>query len=300
LFTIAMAQPEEREAAFGLVFQYLDEEERGIRVANALLLVSTGELDPAGILVVREGVQLHGALVCLPLRGAGGLLWPPHVQAGPQHLSMENQLLQAGLSWLRSKGAKLVQALLRADETPLAGPMMRNGFNHVTRLHYLRHDLQGPASISPNLAAQTYSPANRSLFHDVLLRTYEGTLDCPELNGLRTIEEIIDGHQAQGEFRPERWWLVSDGPKPVGVVLATAIAEGQSWDLSYVGVVPEARGRAWGRKLTQLAIGAARTAGVGQITVAVDTRNRPAWNLYVALGFEPTGEREVFLNFFRA
>jgi len=300
LFTIETAQQEEHAAALWLAFQHLGEEEGGNRIANALKLVSSGELDPAGILVIRDGGQLEGALVISPLAGAGGLIWPPHVREGPQRSAKETELVQTGLAWLRSRGAKVVQAVLHGEEVPLAQSLVRNGFIHVTRLRYLRHDLPAPVSVLANLAVQTYSSADRGLFHEVLLRTYQGTLDCPELNGLRTIEEIIEGHQAQGEFKPERWWLAFDGKKAVGVLLTAANPEVQSWDISYVGVVPEARRGGWGRRLIQLAIAEARTAGASHLTVGVDARNHPAWNLYTALGFEPTGGREVFLFFWQA
>jgi ribosomal protein S18 acetylase RimI-like enzyme len=295
-FTIHTAQPEEREAALRLVFQHLELEEQDARVANALRLVSSGELDPAGILVLRDKDPLAGALLCLPLPGAGGLIWPPSVKESALRGEKENQLMQTALAWLRSKGVKLVQAILQDQEVQLAGPLLQNGFTHVTRLRYLRHDLQGPVSVPKELAVQTYSQANRGLFQEVLQRTYEGTLDCPELNGKRTVEEIIAGHQAQGEFRPEHWWLASDGSQPIGVLLTSA-DPAHNWELSYVGVLPTARRRGWGRRLTQLAIAEAQAAGAKHLTVAVDARNHPAWNLYISLGFEATGEREVFLRF---
>lgn len=298
LFTIEPAYPEEREAALRLVFDHLAEAEREVRVGNALHLVAAAELDPAGILVVREKSQIRGAAVALPLPGAGGLVWPPCVREGPLRAAMEDQLVQSALRWLQSKRVKLAQALFHADEMPLAKPLVRNGFTHVTRLRYLRHDLQGPVSLSNRITVQTYIADNRNLFHEVLLRTYEGTLDCPELNGVRTLDEIIAGHQAQGEFKPEHWWLAFDGAARTGVLLTSANPEAQSWDLSYVGVVPQARGKGWGRRLTQLAIDEARSAGATHLTVAVDVRNHPACNLYTAMGFESTGEREVFLYFF--
>jgi hypothetical protein len=46
--TIETAQPEEREAAFRLVFHHLADAECGVRVANALKLVAAGDLDQIG------------------------------------------------------------------------------------------------------------------------------------------------------------------------------------------------------------------------------------------------------------
>jgi ribosomal protein S18 acetylase RimI-like enzyme len=162
----------------------------------------------------------------------------------------------------------------------------------------MRHDLSLPAAASletDRLTYQTYGEGNRSLFHQTLLRTYENTDDCPEVNGARTIEEIITGHLAQGRHDPNRWWLALNGDQPVGVLLLTEMTEWRGWDIAYVGVVPEARRRGHGRVLTRKAIEAARAANMGQLTLAVDNRNRPAWNLYRHLGFDPYDQREVFL-----
>ena len=298
MFTIDRARSDERGAAFRLVFQHLAEEERNNRVGNALALVSSGELDPQGIFVARSDGTIQGVLVCLPLRGSSGLVWPPHVRPGPETAPMEDQLIREACAWLRGRGAKLAQAILASAEAAQATPLLRNGFNHITRLHYLRHDLDEPCPEPPlNLVFQTYKAHNRKIFHEVLLRTYEGTHDCPELNGVRSIEEIIDGHQAQGQFHPGRWWMALSGPRPVGVVLTVEIPEWQGWDLAYLGVIPEARRQGFGRALAQLALYEAKAAGATGVTVAVDCRNQPAWNLYASMGFEPGDTREVYLVF---
>jgi ribosomal protein S18 acetylase RimI-like enzyme len=147
---------------------------------------------------------------------------------------------------------------------------------------------------SDRLAYQPY-PADPARFQETLLRTYEGTQDCPEVNGVRTIEEILHGHRSQGRHDPERWWLASARGRPVGVLMLTELPEWNGWDVSYVGVVPEARGRGVGRELMARALLEARAAEVRQLTLSVDGRNRPAWNLYTRLGFEPFDSREVFL-----
>ena len=112
---------------------------------------------------------------------------------------------------------------------------------------------------------------------------------------MRNLEEVLEGHQAQGIHNPEQWWLALQANEAVGVLLLAEISESQGWDLSYVGVVPEARGRGIGRELTCKALQEARAAGATQITLAVDTRNRPAWSLYLDLGFESFDRREVYL-----
>jgi len=143
-----------------------------------------------------------------------------------------------------------------------------------------------------------FTPCDRAdagLFARTLEATYAGTLDCPEVNGVRTVEEIIAGHRCQGLHDPERWWLALDDGRPVAVLLATELPESDGWDLAYLGVVPESRRRGVGRQLTRKAILEAREAEAGQLLLSVDARNRPAWQLYRGLGFEPYDHREVYL-----
>ncbi len=128
-----------------------------------------------------------------------------------------------------------------------------------------------------------------------LQRTYEGTLDCPEVNGARTIDEVIAGHQAQGRFDPDRWWLALRDGQPVGVMLLSELAESNDWEVAYMGLVPEARRQGLGRQLLLQALHAARAAGVRSVTLSVDGRNHPAWQLYVGTGFVPYDRREVYL-----
>jgi ribosomal protein S18 acetylase RimI-like enzyme len=295
---IGPARPQELEAALRLIFRHTEGAEREHRVANAVDMVHQGELEAAGVVVARDRRGLRGALVCLPLAGASGLVWPPQVLAGPDRVEVEDQLVRHAAAWLRQRGAKLAQALLFPAEVSLAAPLERNGFRPITHLWYMRHDLDGrlpDTAADGRLWFQSYRDSDPALFHETLLHTYEESLDCPEVNGVRTIAEIIAGHQAQGRHDPRRWWLALDDDHPVGVLLLTEAPDGRGWDLSYLGVVPAARRRGIGRRLTAKAICEARAADRVQLTLAVDARNRPAWDLYRALGFAAYEERAVYL-----
>jgi ribosomal protein S18 acetylase RimI-like enzyme len=298
---VAPASADELGTAFGLLFQQLPEPYRQERVANALHLVRTGELDGAGVLTAHAGGALVGAVVCVALPGAGGLVWPPQVTGGGR-AAVEDRLLEHGLAWLRRRGAKMAQALLTVPEQPLAPALERNGLVHVTALWYMRRGLDLPAAYlraPPRLSYRGYEGGEQALFHETLLRSYEDSLDCPELNGVRTLEEILEGHRAQGRYDPSRWWLALEEGEPVGVLLLVELPDWNAWDVAYVGVVPEKRGRGWGRELMRKALCSACEPAAGrpvqQVTLSVDVRNRPAWGLYRSLGFEPFEMREVYL-----
>jgi ribosomal protein S18 acetylase RimI-like enzyme len=296
VLTIEPARPDEWEEAFRLLFRQ-PEGSREQRVANALRLVRSGELSPEGILVARFREGLAGAMICLPVPGASGLVWPPLVAAEPR-APIEDQLVGLAVAWLRRHGAKLGQSLLAPTEVALAAPLERNGFAHVTTLWYMRHDLKLPFALvraDDRLTYRCYADGDPDLFHETLLRTYEGTLDCPEVSGVRSLEEVLEGHRAQGAHDPRRWWLALDGGRPVGVLLLTALPEQEAWEVAYVGVVPEARRHGWGRELLHKALRAAHASEAGHLALSVDARNRPAWQLYLDLDFEAYDCREVYL-----
>jgi len=292
------ARPEEWSRALQLIFQHVPKEDRQTRINNALRLMRQGELDPAGVIVVPGNRSLLGAMVCLPVAGASGLVWPPQGAPGSAQREIEDQLLTYAIAWLRQRGAKLGQTLLAEEESHLSASLERHGFVHITSLWYMRHELNLPPprpTAAVELTYQTYWACDRAQFHQTLLRSYEQTRDCPEVNGVRSLNEIVEGHQAQGIHDPKHWWLALQAGQPVGVLLVAEISEWQGWDLSYVGVVPEARRRGLGREMTRKALGEARAAAATQVTLAVDRRNRPACNLYLDLGFEPFDRREVYL-----
>jgi ribosomal protein S18 acetylase RimI-like enzyme len=290
---IEPARPSEQAEAFRLAFQHVGAKEQANRVSKALELLQKKELDPDGIVVARSAAGLVGAVICMPTPGAGGLIWPPQVRAGGSGL--EDQLVQHACAWLRARGAKLAQAMLTAEETQLAAALPRNGFVHTTALCYLRLDVhEATPQAGSRLTYQSYQ-SHPDLFQQTLLETYERTEDCPELTGVRSIEEIIEGHRAQGASGDEAWWLARCNSEVVGVLLLARLIEWDGWDVAYVGVRPQARRQGHGRQLMHKAIAEAQRRGGAQLTLSVDKRNRPAWKLYESLGFSLFDEREVFL-----
>jgi mycothiol synthase len=293
---IRTARVDELQAAFQLIFGSFEEDERALRVRNCVDMTLRGELQRAGIFIAVGSSGIHGALICLPVPGASALIWPPAAGSGAERPMVEDALVARATSWLRNQGIRLAQALMEPADSPLALPLLRNGFQRPTALEYLRHQLRSiPDEAEVTLHYQTYRQADRAVFHGTLERTYEGTLDCPELNGLRTLEEIVTGHLSQGAHDPDRWWLAFQNEVPVGVLLLTEISEWQGWDLSYLGVVREARKQKIGQALTRKALIETKRARQAQLTLALDERNTLARGLYAKMGFGRYDRRDVYL-----
>jgi mycothiol synthase len=296
-YEIASARPEEWSAALELALQHVPDDERPTRHLNALALLGAGEIDPHGIFVARTASGLVGVQVCIPLRGKSTLFWLPEISPVCDDALLADRLVRAALDWALQGGAKLAQTLVEPRASAHTAPLLHCGFRRVTDLQYFEHALvQLPPLILPkDLQLEPFTKDIKLVFERTLLSTYDATLDCPELNGVRTIEDILDGHRAQGVWHPETWWLARLGGKSVGVAMLTELFDGDGWDLSYVGVTPQYRGRGLGKALTVHALQAAQQRGAARLLVAVDRRNRPALQMYASLGFAATARRDVLL-----
>ncbi len=293
--SIMPASPAEHIAALQLLFQHFPPQESLARIATALPLVQNAPRHHLKLLVAHGDQGLVGAMLMQALPGGTGIVWPP--QVAPASTEIEDELIRSALAWLREQGSRLAQALLETDEVVLAEPLCRHGFTNPTRLWYLRHNLDWPPELlhAPGpLTFQSFREVNRDAFYLTLMRTYRDTQDFPELNGLRSLEEVLQGHQAAG-FDPGRWWLASEGAQAAGVLLLAESDDPAEWEIAYVGVVPEARNRGLGTELVRRAMHESKQAGMRSLTLSLDARNEPAWKLYRKLGFEPFAAREAFL-----
>ena len=193
-------------------------------------------------------------------------------------------------------GATFVQALLKPDDSD-AKLVARAGLRQLTTLIYMKRELT-PAQAPPAEQQQRLSWRNGLAFdaselQAVIEATYAGSLDCPELAGIRCVSDVVAGHKAAGNYRPESWWLAARSGKAAGCVLVNDSPSSPSADVAYMGVVPEFRGLSIGRTMLQRAIRQASRRGLAQVTLAVDRRNAPARRIYRSEAFRPTCSRLV-------
>jgi ribosomal protein S18 acetylase RimI-like enzyme len=146
-----------------------------------------------------------------------------------------------------------------------------------------------------------HDPTEGARLVELVERTYVDTLDCVGLNGQRRIKDVIDGYRKTGVFRAENWLLAVDRNQghDVGVLLIADHPQARHWELMYMGLVPEARGKSWGLELVRRGQWMARRAGVERIVLAVDAANRPALAMYDRAGFVAWDRRSVFVRVFR-
>jgi ribosomal protein S18 acetylase RimI-like enzyme len=297
-FRIVAAKPADFVPALEVLFQHLPEAEAYARTAKALQLLRGNGPETPRLLLAEDDDDIFGVTLMQALVGSTGLLWPPQVVPEARNRNdLEDALVQRALQWLRQNSARLAQAVLFEDELRYASALERNGFVHPTQLLYLRHELELAPELlcePETLTFQSFADCDRELFQKVLWGSYGQTRDFPEVSGRRSVDEVVLGLQAIG-YNPARWWLAWSSQTPVGVLILSAMPDVDGCEVSYVGVVPNARRRGIGRELVRKALFEAKAIGGHEVVLSVDARNEPALNLYERLGFEVFERREVYL-----
>jgi len=246
-----------------------------------------------------HGGRLVSAAVASESPGASALVFVPSL--GLNHLREDagvavlSALLEA--AWNRS--LKLLQVLLAPEATSLARVLSRAGFRYLTRLLYLRRDVPGPPrpahTGNPRLTWLSFRPDREALFCRALEESYARSLDCPELIGLRTMPEVLEGHRATGEHDAKLWWVALRDESVVGVLLLTRLAGRSAMEVVYVGVAQPARGQGVADVLLGRALDTCLTESVRTLALAVDHGNTPARRMYERWAFGQTGVRDAWI-----
>jgi mycothiol synthase len=293
--------PEElRREALSLLYRRVDDRLRDRIVADALAEVDGGVIDLSGLWVAHRRERLVGTLLTQPLAGRAAAIWAPEILEGWGRSATARGLLRAAIDHLRGQGVRIAQALLDESAPPRASAdLARGGLPKVTTLEYLECDttapIDGPGPIV-GFDWRPFGPETEADFRGVLQATYAGSLDMPELEGVRSLDDVIAGHRAAGRFDPSRWLVgrVPGDPAAAAVVLLSEIPDRDAWEVAYLGLTLPARGRGLGRAALeharQLAAPHAR-----HLELAVDRRNTPAARLYHAAGFRSFDRRAVHL-----
>ena len=198
----------------------------------------------------------------------------------------------------------LTQALLEPGEKLERSAFGEAGFQELATLSYLERALSRsnpptPPTWPPGTRTEKYSDELYDVLAQVLEQSYEQTLDCPGLYGLRLTADIIAGHRATGTFDPALWTLLYVDEQPAGALLLNPFPAHRTVELVYLGLAPSARGRGLGRQLLRHGLTLLKGRRERTLTLAVDQRNTPALALYEAQGLRRIVQRVALIRSLR-
>jgi GNAT superfamily N-acetyltransferase len=297
---VGIATPDERREALGLVLASAPPN------AHGAILDSAGRAGGAlgafdALAVARSGGRVVAAAWAQPQPGGGASLWPP-AGSGCAAAVVE-QLMQAVNDVLDGRHGQpaiaMTQALFELDDDPRIVVVQRHGYRRIAELLYLGRTVpphQPRGSIDP--AGVLFEPyaSDEERLHRVVKATYIESLDCPAIDGLRPVGEVLAGYRATGRFDPELWRLAVVDGRDAGVVIVAPHDDSDQAELVYMGLAPWARGRGRGQALIGEALRLTAFLGADLLMAAVDAANIPARRAYEATGFAPWSRRLVFVR----
>ena len=195
------------------------------------------------------------------------------------------------------EGVSLVQAILLPEDKPTARALQEGGFVKLAELIYLARKLDEPVEPHPAEARLEWIHGRQftdEQLGEVISSTYEQSLDCPALSGVRRMEDILAGHRAVGAYRPEAWWIIRQGGVEAGCILVNDYPAAGSCEVVYMGVSSQMRGNGYGAAMLRKSARAARWRGLDTMTLAVDAANVPARKVYEREGFASRDRRITY------
>jgi len=290
-YSISCCKPDQRAEALRLLYAGLtkDQQQGLIHALNALDKQDASA--HAGLLVATLSGNLKAVAWVQILPGRAAAVWPPSPgePASPP-------LMQAVSRYLAEHDIPLAQFLIN-PEAPVDQKLLEAGqFRKLADLAYLVADgnFFPPQAPTSDLEFVPSAIDNPLRFGNLLTRTYQGSLDCPALNGVRDEADTLEGYASQGTDASIHWFFIQNKGEDVGALILAEHDGGERWELVYMGIVPEARGQGFGWQIVQFALWQAGSSGAQQLVLAVDETNRYALAMYRRAGFIGWDRRTVY------
>ena len=282
----------------GWLYRALPEPDRAAQVE-----AMTQGLAPDDLLFATAGGEFQGAIICEVAAGRVGWVWPPVTrvtdEADPLATLVAERLIDRAVARLSRGGVRIAQVLAPL-ECNWGGAFIKSGFRRLTEMVRMERDVGAAMSVAADDRVRFVDSLQftNAALRQLVLETYRGSCDCPELDGLRPVDEVLEGYRSAGAFDPALWQVLFVDEAPLGCVLLTHWPDEERCELQYLGVAPDARGRSLGRVLCARAICETRRVGASRLTLTVDARNTPALRHYRDAQFCELERRIVFLRVF--
>ncbi|PQO43345.1 GNAT family N-acetyltransferase [Blastopirellula marina] len=284
MLTVDRADPACYGAAIWMVFGGKLRSAMAGRLAAILQAQRQGRVSFDGLFVARRGERIVGAVWGTEQPGRFATMWPARIIPS-ESPAVAKLLMQTAAQYIGGLDISLAQALIPVDGSSEQRLLEDAGFENVTCLEYLFVQAgQARAELAKSGLTGTAYRQTEDAAAD-LIATYPGTLDCPEFDGVRPIQDVIAGYRDTGAFELSLWQRLEFEGQPAGVMILAPTPDYQHLEVVYLGLRPEMRNRGLGKAAVQLAMEEAKRRGIDRLLLAVDQRNEPAIRTYSACGF---------------
>ena len=239
-----------------------------------------------------------GLFMALLLPGSTAIAMVPTPRELGIDEDAQRRVTAAGIEQLELTRPHYIQALLDPQATGQRDLLLGFGFRALAPLVYLERSAVHPWVDPPPADAGAWVAFHETTyarFAATLLATYEQSQDCPELTGLRPIDDVIAAHEASGRSGTKLWELLCVDGRDAGCLLLSQVPNVSAAEVVYMGVVPDFRRRGVATVLLRRALQRCRDNGIQRLTLVVDDRNEPAKRLYDRFGMRAVARRDAYL-----
>ncbi|UCG15492.1 MAG: GNAT family N-acetyltransferase [Phycisphaerales bacterium] len=268
------------------------------RVAELTNFVRGLSLSIEPVLGVFRGSRLVCACASVATPGRITLVYLPPERVAKRYRREMTSMLRALQERTWEQAMAIAQALVWPEASNTEEALSDAGFHFLAELAYQERPADAPPArtrIRTDLSFVPYSQHTHHLFIQALDLTYVGSLDCPDLTGLRDTEDVLAMHRATGRHDPALWLVASCGSQLAGVLLLSQVLRRPVLEVVYMGVTPEVRGQGMGDALLARAVDECARRRATFLTLAVDSDNHPALGLYKRWGFVETARRRAWI-----
>lgn len=237
------------------------------------------------------------ACLCFVTPGRVGMLYLPGISPDPNDQDVAAMVVRRVIEGAAGRGLNFVQVVLDPAGGAERRVLSSAGFRPLATLEYMERSSAGaaPRARGPDdVDWRSYVHAEQARFAAVIEATYQGSLDCPALTGLRSMDDVLASHRSTGDYLPEHWYLVRHDGSDSGVLILAGSPMRSALEIVYMGVVPSQRGRGLALTMLHKALSVARAKRVESLILAVDALNAPALRVYGNFGFQRVATREAW------
>ena len=243
---------------------------------------------------------IYAALLPGQVASIGGLRIDPIV--GKDEAT---RLIEDVVEYFSLDRVELFQALADGFDTSEREALAAAGFEFLAFLDHMVLSLNKSTAgsceeviqslqLPDGLQVTRYQESEQQLLESLIVDSYIDTLDCPRLGNGRSGKAAMDGYLASRD-QPHSWWIARRDGDAVGCLLLWEKIP-EVWELTYMGIIPSARGNKLGELLLEVAIGVSAYLGARQLILSVDRGNSPANRIYENRLFDCYNSTEVWFR----
>ncbi|WDI42682.1 GNAT family N-acetyltransferase [Bremerella sp. P1] len=293
---IGAASPEHYGAALWMATGGRSRHAHRGRVTALLAAEKQGKISFDGLMTATRGNRVVSSIWCLSQPGKIGTVWGPGILSEESD-STADLLIQQAVQFAKHHDCHLLQSLVGPENRPAGNLLAGCGFQSITLLSHLEALTEDVPAEPPHsdLQFRRCDDFQSEAFRNLVAQTYENSLDCPELDGMRDVADVLEGYHATSNKSTYNWYTLENDGEMIGVVITAHHAEPQQLELIYFGLTPRYRQLGLGKEILRFVLQLAQFLGCRSTITGVDQRNTPAIALYRRFGFEQASVKELFL-----